>query len=208
MLRKRNLAVLLVTLLVIVLMLSLFTGCVTNNTEDAGEQGWFARWGIFLMIVPLMLLMVVPQMMRSRKARKAQAERMTKLSRGDKVMLNDGVYGVIDAVDNPNNTVIVNIGCGEVPVLVKLNIAGIYRIIEPEEEQAAEDRRKQAEKEKEEEAEKPPAPMSADDLEIERRREEKRAAKLARKTGSTVGRENCPLSVTPETVDEPETDDE
>ena len=173
---KKKLIFITILLVLAVLVLAACT------PADDGEPAGLGNMWIFIALVPLMLLMVVPQMIRGRKQRKEQADRMSKIARGDKVLLIDGIYGVIDAVDMPNNNVIVNIGCGDNPLFVKLNLAGIHRIIEPEEEKAAEERAKQAEKEKEKEPEK--VPMSADDVEADRRRKEKQAAKEAKRNAS------------------------
>ena len=100
-----------------------------------------------IVMVAVFGLMIAMTIIPQRKQKKQQAEMMSALSSGDKIMTIGGMVGTIVAVDSINNQITVNVGSEGAPINIviiknairtKLNGAGtapqaeVQKVSEPE----------------------------------------------------------------------------
>ena len=77
-----------------------------GNPADAGGAG-IAQLGFFaLLFVIMYLLLIRPQ----RKKQKEHEQLLTDLKKGDKVVTSSGMFGLISAIDNERNIVVLKVG--------------------------------------------------------------------------------------------------
>lgn len=91
-------------------------------------SSWSSMWpilAIFGVMILLMLVTMIPQRKKQKKAR----EMMQKLSKGDKVKTIGGFVGEIMAIDDATNSMMLNLGTEEAPVMVTIDKAAIYTVI-------------------------------------------------------------------------------
>ena len=92
------------------------------GSEGAQGGGSFlATWG---MLIPLFLIMYLLLIRPQRKRQKAHEKLLTELKKGDKVVTNSGMFGIIFAIHDEQNKIVLKI-TDEVKVeFLKSSIAG------------------------------------------------------------------------------------
>jgi preprotein translocase subunit YajC len=100
-------------------VLAFLAGCVPP--EGGGEQGGF-DWTLIVFIVLLFgvfyFLIIRPQ----RRQQKRHQELMQELKRGDKVMTNGGIYGVVETLSD--ESVVLKVESGATIRVARTSIAG------------------------------------------------------------------------------------
>lgn len=141
---------------------------LTTIIAAEGGSTWGTIWPLLLIggaMVLMMVMTIIPQKKRQKKAQ----EMMSKLKAGDKIKTIGGFIGEVNAVDEANNCLIINIGTEANKVLVSIDKAAVYTVLNNIQENA----QKVAEVAKEEGA------TTADDLAVEKKKAEKSKKKVA-----------------------------
>ncbi len=77
-----------------------------SGGPEGGDSGMFTLVWFGLIFLIMYLLLIRPQ----KKKQKAHEELLNELKKGDKIVTSGGMFGVIFAIDNEKNRVVVRIG--------------------------------------------------------------------------------------------------
>ena len=78
---------------------------MAGSPDSGGGSGYLMLVWIGLMFVVMYLLMIRPQ----RKRQKEHEKLLTELKKGDKVVTSSGLFGIIFAIDDERNRIILKI---------------------------------------------------------------------------------------------------
>ena len=100
--------ILILTLVVGLLISSVFMGGCLAPAEEGGEVGFDWTWIVFLVLIigVFYFILIRPQQKRQKEHRQLMEE----LKRGDKVITAGGIYGQIDTVSDENVVIKVESG--------------------------------------------------------------------------------------------------
>jgi preprotein translocase subunit YajC len=80
----------------------------TNNTPSAPsaiESGWTSMVPMVLIFVVFYFLLIRPQ----EKKRKAQESLVLGVKKGEEILTNSGIFGVVTKINDSDNTIMVNV---------------------------------------------------------------------------------------------------
>lgn len=77
-----------------------------SGGPEAGEQGIFTFVWFGLIFVIMYLLLIRPQ----KKKQKAHEELIGGLKKGDKIITSGGMFGIIFAIDDEKNKIVLRVG--------------------------------------------------------------------------------------------------
>lgn len=147
--------------------------------EDSGSGSSSSSWIILVvlgvMLVGTMLLSIIPQKKRQKKAQ----EMMAGIKVGTKIKTIGGFVGIIKMIDNSQGTFIIDISAnGDGSTLVTIDKGAVYTVINPATEgQAAPENGENATA-----APESNAPVAADDVAEDAQAAEKKATKKKKKS--------------------------
>ena len=100
--------------------LAFAVGCVATEGETSSDQGTIIPMIIFLVLLFAMVyfLMIRPQ----RKRQKEQQQLLSELKRGDKIITNSGIYGVIESLSE--DSAVIKVESGATMRIARTSIAG------------------------------------------------------------------------------------
>lgn len=147
--------------------------------EASGNSGssWIILVVLAVMLVGTMLLSIIPQKKRQKKAQ----EMMANIKVGTKIKTIGGFVGTIKMIDNAQNTFIIDISAnGDGSTLVTIDKGAVYTVINPTTEGAANgDATATASTDSANNG-----PVAADDIAEDAQAAEKKAAKSKKKKGA------------------------
>ena len=80
---------------------------MAGSPQDGGGSGGMLQLGFFAIIFVIMyLLLIRPQ----RKKQKEHEELLKALKKGDKVVTQSGMFGIVFAIDDERNIVVIKVG--------------------------------------------------------------------------------------------------
>ena len=80
---------------------------MAGSPQDGGGSGGMFQLGFFAIIFVIMyLLLIRPQ----RKKQKEHEELLKALKKGDKVVTQSGMFGIVFAIDDERNIVVIKVG--------------------------------------------------------------------------------------------------
>ncbi len=88
--------------------------------QEGGGNPMYTLFFFGLIFVIMYLLLIRPQ----KKKQKEHEQLLSELKKGDKVVTNGGMFGVIFAIDEEKNRVVLKIGEGVKLEFLKTSIAG------------------------------------------------------------------------------------
>lgn len=97
---------------------------ILMSSQPAGEGG---AGSMLVSLVPLLLIFVIFYLLLIRPQQKKQKEHqrlLTALKRGDRVVTNSGMFGVIASINDDKNIVVLRVGDDVKLEFLKSSIAG------------------------------------------------------------------------------------
>lgn len=160
-------------------MTNLFLLAADGDSTGGSGSSWIILVVLGVMLVATMLLSIIPQKKRQKKAQ----EMMANIKVGTKIKTIGGFVGVIKMIDNSQGTFIIDISAnGDGSTLVTIDKGAVYTVINPATEG-------QAAPESGENATAVPeaanAPVAADDVVEDAQAAEKKASKKKKKSAKT-----------------------
>lgn len=155
-------------------MTNLFLLAADGNATGGGSNSWIILVVLGVMLVATMLLSIIPQKKRQKKAQ----EMMAGIKVGTKIKTIGGFVGIIKMIDNSQGTFIIDISAnGDGSTLVTIDKGAVYTVINPATEgQAAPESGENATA-----APEASAPVAADDVVEDAQAAEKKASKKKKK---------------------------
>lgn len=146
-----------------------------NYLYCAGEEGTTGNnWIMFVVIGVLLVVMMLFTIIPQRKRKKEAQEMMQSVRVGKKIKTIGGFVGEIVSIDDKQGTLELNVGSKEAPVVVVVDKAAIYTVLNPDAPV------KEQTEQKTDEVIVPEA-VSADDIALDAVEAEKQAVKKAKK---------------------------
>lgn len=137
---------------------------------NANNNNWIMIAVIGVLMVVMLLITIIPQ----RKRKKEAQQMMQSVRVGKKIKTIGGFVGEIVGMDNDQGTIELNVGSAENPVIVVMDKAAIYTVLNP-------DIPVQEQQEQKADEEVVPVAVTAEDAEADAVQAEKDAAKRAKK---------------------------
>lgn len=97
-----------------------------------GEQSFFSKYGMIIVLGVLMVLMVVMSIVPQKKRQKKAQEMMSSIKVGTAIKTIGGFVGVITQINNNDNTFIVDISANaDGSNMVKIDKSAVYTVLSP-----------------------------------------------------------------------------
>lgn len=139
-----------------------------------GEQSFFSKYGMIIVLGVLMVLMVVMSIVPQKKRQKKAQEMMSSIKVGTAIKTIGGFVGVITQINNNDNTFVLDISASaDGSNLVKIDKSAVYTVLTP----VAEDGSAPISSTDNKATEVFDQAVPADDLEAETKAKEKKAKK-------------------------------
>lgn len=146
---------------------------LTAADSSGSNQSWILLVVLAVMLVGTMLLSIIPQKKRQKKAQ----EMMANIKVGTKIKTIGGFVGTIKMIDNSQNTFVIDISAnGDGSTLVTIDKGAVYTVINPTAEAGA-DATANANADSSAATVNNEKPVAADDVEADSIAAEKKAAK-------------------------------
>ena len=109
---------------------------LTATSSGAGDQQQ-GGWIIYVILFGFLALMIVPSIIRQRKDKKAQEEKLSSITVGAKVTTIGLIYG--EVVEVGDIYVVIKTGTEEAPSFITVEKRAIYQVNKEEAEEAQEE---------------------------------------------------------------------
>lgn len=97
-----------------------------------GEQSFFSKYGMFIVLGVLLVLMIVMSIVPQKKRQKKAQEMMNSIKVGTAIKTIGGFVGVITQINNNDNTFVIDISANaDGSNIVKIDKSAVYTVLSP-----------------------------------------------------------------------------
>lgn len=102
-----------------------------NNIISAESTTNSSSWIMLVVLGVLMVGMILMTIIPQRKKQKQAQQMMSALKKGDQIKTIGGFVGTIVSIDSANNTMDINVGADGREIIVTIDKAAVYTVINP-----------------------------------------------------------------------------